>query len=102
MLDRIAKKLGGKSVIDKLSEELSGSDFNTLLMDIFKRRTALTGDYYYPLRFQTYLITGESEINLADGGVVDWTQKLLSNKRQRFFISANGLELAYKLPLSKS
>ncbi len=81
--------------VNQLIEKLKG--FSIVLLE-----EPLSGDYYYPLRFQTYLITEDSEINLADGGVVDWTQKLLSNKKQRFFISACGLELVYKLLLSES
>lgn len=86
---------------DKLRDPLSQlisklKNFSVKLLD-----EPLRGDYYYPIRFQTYLITEEAEINLADGGVVDWTQKLISNKKQRFFISASGLELIYKLLIAR-
>ncbi len=34
----------------------------------------------------------ESDLLIVDGGVTDWTQKLLSNKKERMFISALGSE----------
>jgi len=90
--------LSEKNLRDPLNQLITGlPDFNVKLLE-----KPLSGDYYYPLRFQTYLLTEDAEINLADGGVVDWTQKLLSNKKQRFFISACGLELVYKLLISSS
>jgi hypothetical protein len=37
------------------------------------------------------------EFEIADGGLVDWTQQLLNNKKERFFISGFGLEILNKL-----
>jgi hypothetical protein len=37
---------------------------------------------------------GEWEI--ADGGFVDWTQRLLENKKERLLISGFGLEMLVK------
>lgn len=56
-----------------------------------------TGDYYQSLRFKIFLHYKNNEINLSDGGIVDWTQKLISNKKHRLMISGTGLELVCKL-----
>jgi len=39
----------------------------------------------------------DREIEIADGGFVDWTQQLLGNKKERLLISGFGLDLLYKL-----
>ncbi|MEQ9442034.1 MAG: hypothetical protein RIG62_23545 [Cyclobacteriaceae bacterium] len=55
------------------------------------------GDYYQQVQYKIYLQLPGQMIDLADGGVVDWTQKLLSNRKHRLFISGTGLELVHKL-----
>lgn len=57
--------------------------------------------YYQLFQFKIYLSMGEHTIDLADGGMVNWTQQLLSNRKHRMMISATGLELAYKLGLKR-
>jgi len=53
--------------------------------------------YYGLVQFKTFLQYKGNEINLSDGGFVDWTQQLLSNKKHRLLISGIGIELVYKL-----
>lgn len=53
--------------------------------------------YYHTLQFKTFLRWKEGEINLSDGGFVNWTQQLLSNQKHRMFISGVGMELVFKL-----
>jgi hypothetical protein len=49
--------------------------------------------YYLNACFKLYVRDGEgNEIEIGDGGDVPWTQKLLSNAKERFIISAVGLE----------
>jgi len=49
--------------------------------------------YYYPLCFQIHAEDLEgTEYFLADGGNTDWTQQLLSNKKERLSISGIGTE----------
>jgi hypothetical protein len=55
------------------------------------------GDYYQMLRFRFFLRHKGDEINLSDGGFVDWTQKLIQNKKHRLIISGVGTELIYKI-----
>lgn len=52
------------------------------------------GRGYYPsLCFHLYATDARGdEYNLADGGLVEWTQQLLSNKKERLMISGLGSE----------
>ncbi|HVX49566.1 MAG TPA: hypothetical protein VHB48_05385 [Chitinophagaceae bacterium] len=54
-------------------------------------------NYYGLVQFKTFLQYKSNEINLGDGGFVNWTQQLLSNKKHRLLISGIGLELVYKI-----
>jgi hypothetical protein len=50
-------------------------------------------DYYDWARFQIYARDSQGvEVMLADGGFTDWTQQLLSDKRERLLISGIGTE----------
>jgi len=55
------------------------------------------GDYYKMVRFRFFLQHEGEEINLSDGGFVDWTQKLIPNKKHRMIISGLGTELIHKI-----
>ena len=55
------------------------------------------GDYYKLIRFRFFLNHNGKEINLSDGGFVDWTQKLIQNKKHRLLISGVGIELIHKI-----
>lgn len=55
------------------------------------------GAYYQIIQFKTFVKLGEQDLNLSDGGLVDWTQKLIPNQKHRLFISATGIELVHKL-----
>ncbi|MBL7814594.1 MAG: hypothetical protein JNL70_06280 [Saprospiraceae bacterium] len=55
--------------------------------------------YYQMLQFKIYLRLPNMDIDIADGGFVDWTQQLLGNKKHRTFISGVGIELVQRLLL---
>jgi len=55
------------------------------------------GDYYKVVQFKFFLVRNGQEINLSDGGFVDWTQKLIPNKKHRLIISGVGTELIHKM-----
>lgn len=57
----------------------------------------LEHEYYGLIQFKVFLRLEDRAIDLADGGPVDWTQRLLSNRKHRLFISGIGLELVHKL-----
>jgi hypothetical protein len=48
--------------------------------------------YYDNVCFKIFATVEGSPIEVGDGGLVDWTQKLLSNRKERLFISGIGLE----------
>lgn len=55
-------------------------------------REAGTG-YYPSLCFKLHVVTaGGEELEVADGGIVDWTQQLLQNRKERLMISGAGLD----------
>jgi len=54
------------------------------------------GAYYERVQFKFFLEHHGNEVNLSDGGFVDWTQKLIPNKKQRLIVSGIGTELIYK------
>lgn len=54
-------------------------------------------NYYKTIQFKIFLKKNDQLIDLADGGLVDWTQKLIENKKHRLMISGIGLELVEKL-----
>ncbi len=55
------------------------------------------GDYYKHIQFKFFLEHKGTEINLSDGGLVDWTQELIQNKKHRLIISGAGTELIHKI-----
>jgi hypothetical protein len=51
------------------------------------------GGYYRSARFQVYAKNHlEEEFFIADGGMTDWTQKLLNDRKERLIISGMGTE----------
>jgi len=56
-----------------------------------------TNNYYSGLQFKAIITLPQGDFEIADGGLVNWTQQLLNNKKERFFISGFGLELLNKL-----
>jgi len=55
------------------------------------------GNYYQLAQFKFFIVRNGQEINLSDGGFVDWTQKLIPDKKHRLLISGVGTELIYKM-----
>jgi hypothetical protein len=53
--------------------------------------------YYQLMQFKVLLHKNDREIDVGDGGFVDWTQKLLSNKKQRLLISGIPVELLERI-----
>lgn len=52
-----------------------------------------SGEYYHSLRFNVFATNRQGEeFFLIDGGLTDWTQKLLNNRKERFMTSAMGTE----------
>jgi hypothetical protein len=53
--------------------------------------------YYRGVQFKLYITVSGREGDIADGGLVDWTQQLLGNRKERLMISGYGLELLFKM-----
>lgn len=56
-----------------------------------------TNNYYQGIQFKADITVQQRHFEIADGGFVSWTQQLLNNKKERFFIAGFGLELLCKL-----
>jgi hypothetical protein len=53
--------------------------------------------YYRHLQFKVVVdVPGRGLLEIADGGLVDWTQRLTGNRKERFLISGLGIELLFK------
>jgi hypothetical protein len=80
--DRIEKQL-----LSVIRQEFTGVE-----CDFDHQRTKGRG-YYRDLCFHIHAINASKQfIELVDGGAVDWTQKLLSNAKERLVISGIGSE----------
>jgi hypothetical protein len=53
--------------------------------------------YYKTIQFKIGIRKNNQEFEIADGGDVDWSQKLLNNKKHRLFISGIGLDLLERI-----
>ncbi|HEY9258941.1 hypothetical protein [Chitinophaga sp.] len=54
-------------------------------------------NYYKGLQFKAIITVAGNEIEIADGGLVDWTHQFTGNKKERCFIAGIGLSLLVKL-----
>lgn len=59
--------------------------------------TDSTNRYYHPVQFKVAVDLNGQPFEFADGGLVDWTQQLLANRKHRALISGVGIELVQKL-----
>ncbi|HEV2483314.1 MAG TPA: hypothetical protein VGS79_26800 [Puia sp.] len=89
---RLERKAGLPGLIKGLADRLSGSDLNSLLLEVYGEN-----DYYKGIQFKLYAHTEERVWEIADGGFVDWTQQLLGNRKERLLVSGFGLEWLYKI-----
>jgi len=48
--------------------------------------------YYDRVCFKAYASAGEHPFEIADGGLVDWTQRLVPSRKERLMISGLGVE----------
>lgn len=66
-------------------------------LEVTVDETPGSNNYYKGLQFKAVITLQQRDFEIADGGLVTWTQQLLNNKKERFFISGFGLELLNKL-----
>jgi hypothetical protein len=53
--------------------------------------------YYKGLQYKTDILWKDKTFEIADGGFVDWTQKILQNKKERFLIGGIGFEFMFRV-----
>lgn len=75
------------AVIDACAAALGGD----VSVEMWPDRPAGSG-YYPSVCYKLSVVHGDQTIELADGGVVDWTQVLLGNRKERLMISGLSLE----------
>jgi hypothetical protein len=91
--DRISIRLtdfGGQhhDVIARLIDDLGGGN---VTVDEWPERTAARG-YYAGLCFKLSVGHRDADVEVADGGLVNWTRALLSNNKERLMISGLSIE----------
>jgi hypothetical protein len=85
-----------KSILDPVRDALAGFDAVTCVDD--PDRTNGRG-YYDDFCFKVHAAFGGSAFETSDGGIVDWTQRLVGSAKERCFISGMGLDrIALALP----
>ena len=52
-------------------------------------------NYYYGMRIKVKIIADGVEYEIGDGGLLDWTQKLLANKKERMLTMGLGIQLLH-------
>jgi len=94
LLLKIFLKDGNETFHEKLNEVIKTIN-SSVPIQIEKQLNP--GDYYKLAQFKFFIVRNEQEINLSDGGFVDWTQKLIPDKKHRLLISGVGTELIHKM-----
>lgn len=54
-------------------------------------------NYYYGFRIKQQIVIGGNTIEIADGGLLHWTQQLLTNRKERMMTFGLGIQLLYHL-----
>ncbi|WP_128547386.1 hypothetical protein [Larkinella soli] len=58
---------------------------------------ATSNTYYKGLQYKALITVRGQEIEIGDGGFVDWTQQFLQNRKERLMTSGIGVEWFYRL-----
>ena len=54
-------------------------------------------NYYHGFRIKQQIVIGGNTIEIADGGLLDWTGQLLTNKKERMMTFGLGIQVLYQL-----
>jgi hypothetical protein len=76
-------------VADAVRDDLAGLTGVTVVDD--PDRPAGLG-YYAGLCFKAFVVRDDVRTEIADGGLINWTQSLLGNRKERLVISGAGIE----------
>ena len=80
----------GSAAMDAVQPSLA-SEFGDVEFVLDPDRTFSQG-YYWPLCFMVFAPIRGVESSVADGGLTDWTQQFLGDKKERLMISGIGAE----------
>jgi hypothetical protein len=87
VFDQIRREILEAEVLDKLSQTYEAVKFGHTCVQQQEQR------YYTGVRFGIYAEDqAGTEYFLVDGGFTDWTQQLLSDRKERLLISGLGSE----------
>jgi hypothetical protein len=75
-------------VVDRVTDELGSI---SVACEMWSERTAGTG-YYPNVCFKLGVSFDREDVEIADGGIVEWTQLLLQNRKERLMIAGLSLE----------
>jgi hypothetical protein len=78
----------GRAAADAAREALNAAADMTVVED--PHRAA--GGYYSALCYKLFATVGGQPYEVGDGGLVDWTQRLLGNRKERLMISGIGVD----------
>jgi hypothetical protein len=67
------------------------------LPEIIIDETSGSNNYYKGIQFKVIIAIDGQEIEIADGGLTNWTQQLIGNRKERLLVCGFGLEWLYKL-----
>jgi hypothetical protein len=76
-------------IVARIRGELAGSPDVDVIDD--PDRTTGRG-YYTGLCYKVYATIAGQRLEIADGGFVDWTQRLIGNRKERLLISGYGVD----------
>ena len=77
------------SVVDAVRDAFAGTPDVDVLID---RDREAGRKYYTGLAFVGVVVNGATRIPVADGGFVDWTQRLLANRKERLCTTGIGID----------
>lgn len=76
----------GEQLISKTLDDL-GNNFPVVI-----DTASAANDYYQGIQYKAIITVHGHDIEIADGGFVNWTQQLLENRKERCFISGLGVD----------
>jgi hypothetical protein len=94
---KLQKREGYKDIDGLLEKVAAYLRKNNAGLELTREDPPATNNYYKGIQYKMIIEVNEQEIEIADGGFVDWTQQLLDNKKERLLISGFGLGLLYKM-----
>ncbi len=77
---------------DKLLETCLAHLKQQTTFDIKVKPKNTSQNYYQGIQIKTHICVKGKQIDIGDGGFVDWSQQLLGNQKERMFTSAIGIQ----------